>query len=1046
MSASRTSLSWFFVTAVLAIASPVHAAPTTAPPAGLRESSPRVHALVNAKIVVSPDKTIEKGTLVVRDGVIVAVGENVESPADARVHDMQGKTLYPGLIDAFGELSSEASSAALKDGAGAGYWNANIVPQVRADLVYSSDAAANKKLRSQGITARLIAPSNGIIKGTSALVSTADGAGKQVILKDQVALHLKLTTSRGSRGYPNSPMGALTLVRQAFYDAGWYRQAWDTYAQHPELERPERSDALAVIARYVGREPLVVIDASDELYFLRADRVADEFMLGAVVRGSGEEYKRIDLIKATGRAVILPVNFAKPPNVATPEAAMTVALDRLMHWDLAPENPARLAAAGVKIALTSHGLSDTGTFLSAVRKAVKRGLKPEAALAALSVTPAELFGMSDRLGTLDAGKAANIVVADGPLFDAKTKVLETWIDGERHEIQEAPIADLRGTWAVDVVKPDGEKETLTIELSGQPSKLSGKVTRGDKSAKLVSPQLSAAQFATSFKAEPLGFDGVVQFSGTVSKPKSADGELSWLGSVVWADGKKRDHSAKRTAGPKEPAADAKGDKEDSKPDEEGEKDDKADAKQEPKESLPAISEVNYPLGAFGCKAPPELPAAVVFRGATVWTSGPQGRLENADVLVESGKISAVGANLAVPEGTVVIDAAGKHISPGIIDCHSHVATDGGVNEAGQGISAEVRIADFVDPNDINIYRQLAGGVTASNILHGSANPIGGQNQVLKFRWGAGPEEMKFAAAPPGIKFALGENVKQSNWGERASGRYPQTRMGVEQIVRDAFHAARGYRRQWDAWNRTKVGLPPRIDLELEALAEVVEGKRLIHCHSYRQDEILALMRTCEAFDVRIGTFQHVLEGYKIADAIARHGAGGSSFSDWWAYKFEVFDAIPYNGALLHNAGVVVSFNSDNAELARRLNLEAAKATKYGNVPPEEALKFVTLNPARQLKIDQHVGSLEPGKDADLVVWSRSPLSTYSRCEQTWVDGRRYFDIQEDAQAQKEAAALRAKLVQRILASGEESEKDEGRRDNWPREDIFCDHGHEGHAH
>ncbi|MEX0675513.1 MAG: amidohydrolase, partial [Pirellulales bacterium] len=387
-------------------------------------------------------------------------------------------------------------------------------------------------------------------------------------------------------------------------------------------------------------------------------------------------------------------------------------------------------------------------------------------------------------------------------------------------------------------------------------------------------------------------------------------------------------------------------------------------------------------------------------------------------------------------------------SPGIIDCHSHVATDGGVNESGQTITAEVRIGDFVDPNDISIYRQLAGGVTSSNILHGSANTIGGQNQVLKFRWGAGPEEMKFAGAPPGIKFALGENVKQSNWGLLNTDRYPQTRMGVEQLVRDAFRAAQQYRKRWDEWNRTKVGLPPRIDLELEALAEVVEGKRLIHCHSYRQDEILALMRTCEAFGVQIGTFQHVLEGYKVADVIAKHGAGGSSFSDWWAYKFEVYDAIPYNGALLYNAGVVVSFNSDNAELARRLNLEAAKAVKYGGVPPEEALKFVTLNPAKQLRIDGRVGSLEAGKDADLVVWSASPLSTYSRCEQTWIDGRRYFDIEEDKKMRKEAAELRAKLVQRILASGEPTEKpDDEMKDRWPREDIFCEHGdHHGYAY
>jgi N-acetylglucosamine-6-phosphate deacetylase len=1024
---------------------------------------------VGAKIVVSPEKTIDTGTLVVRDGVIVAVGEKVEPPADARIWNAAGKVLYPGLIDAYSELSAEASAGALKDGAGAGYWNSNIVPHARADLVYASDAAANKKLRGQGITARLVAPSAGIVKGTSALVSTADGAGKQVILKDQVALHLKLTVARGSRGYPNSPMGALALVRQAFYDAGWYGQAWDAYQQHPELARPERSDALAALGGYLGRKPLVVIDAPYDLYVLRADRVADEFGLNAIVRGSGQEYRRLAEIKATGRAVIVPLEFPKAPNVATPESAMNVSLEQLMHWDLAPENPGRLDAAGVKIALGSHGLKDAGTFLKAVGRAVKRGLAPERALRALTVTPAELFDVSDTLGTLEAGKAANIVVASGPLFDAKTKVLETWIDGQRHEVTAEPQAEVRGTWTLEVAKPDGGSESFAIELAGEPEKLSGKIARGDKSTKLISPKLDEAQFAASFKGEPLGYSGVVQLGGTLSKPApqaapgaapAAEGELSWLGVVVWANGARANCTAKRTGGPKQATGDDEksGKKDDAATDKEtkeaaGRKDsndgdDKQDDdKPQPKEPEKATSEVNFPFGPFGRKAPPEQPKAVLFRNATIWTSGPQGRLENADLLIEGGKVAAVGPGLAQPEGAVVIDAKGKHISAGIIDCHSHAATDGGINESAQTITAEVRIGDFVDPGDINIYRQLAGGVTSVNILHGSANTIGGQNQVVKFRWGAGPEEMKFAGAPPGIKFALGENVKQSNWGERNTSRYPQTRMGVEQLVRDAFEAARQYRRRWDEWNRMKVGLPPRIDLELEALAEVVEGKRLIHCHSYRQDEILALLRTCEAFGVKIGTFQHVLEGYKVADAIARHGAGGSSFSDWWAYKFEVFDAIPYNGALLHNAGVVVSFNSDNAELARRLNLEAAKAVKYGGVAPEEALKFVTLNPARQLGIDARVGSLEPGKDADLVVWSGSPLSTLGRCEQTWVDGRRYFDIQEDLQLRHEQAALRARLVQRVLESGEPTQgSDDAKKDLWPREDIFCEHGHDGYAH
>ncbi len=795
------------VTAAFLAAASSSAAPRTAPPAGLRETTPTVHAFAGAKIVVSPTKVIDTGTLVIRDGVIEAVGADVAVPAEARIWDVTGKTLYPGLIDAYGELSADASSRAVSNEAGAPHWNANVVPQARAATVYSADNSTNKKLRSQGITARLVAPSKGIIQGTSVLVSTADAEGHDVILAEDVALHLKLTVTRGTRGYPNSPMGAMTLVRQAFYDAGWYTQAWDAFAAHSDLERPERNDALATLGRYLSGKPLVIVETSNQRYFLRAEQVADEFDLNLVVLGSGNEYRRLDAIKATSRAVIVPVEFPKPPNVATPEAAMDVTLERLMHWDLAPENPGRLAAAGVTIALTSHGLSDAGSFLKAVRKAVKRGLTPQAALAALTTAPAELFDASERLGTLETGKSANVVITDGPLFEEKTKVLEVWVDGARHEIQQEPLVDVRGTWAMDVAKADGKLESFTIELKGQPGKLSGTIKQGDKSAKLIAPKLSESQFSASFKGEALGHDGVLQISGTVSKPglAGAAGEtpeaepLSWLGTVVWADGKRTDCSAKQTAGPtdktekdddsdkknsdeprdkdddakdddaKDDADDNDDDKEDkdeAEGDDEDDDEKNADKKSKNKEPAKAASEVNFPLGAFGRTAPPEQPKAVLWRGATVWTSGPQGRLEHADVLIESGKITAVGKELTAPEGATVIDAEGKHISPGIIDCHSHAATDGGINESGQTITAEVRIGDFIDPTDISIYRQLAGGVTSANILHGSANTIGGQNQVVKFRWGALPEEMKFAAAPQGIKFALGENVKQSNWGSR----------------------------------------------------------------------------------------------------------------------------------------------------------------------------------------------------------------------------------------------------------------------------------------
>jgi len=387
--------------------------------------------------------------------------------------------------------------------------------------------------------------------------------------------------------------------------------------------------------------------------------------------------------------------------------------------------------------------------------------------------------------------------------------------------------------------------------------------------------------------------------------------------------------------------------------------------------------------------------------------------------VSNGKISKVGKGLKTPSGAMVIDAKGKHVTTGLVDAHSHTAISGGGNEGSQAVTSEVRIGDILTSYDIGIYRELAGGLTTANVLHGSANPIGGQNAVIKLRWGVPPDALKIEDAMPGIKFALGENVKRSR--SSNNRRYPDTRMGVEQIIRDRFKAALDYEKKWQQYNSTKKKngvIPPRRDLELETLLEIIHGKRLVHSHSYRQDEILMLVRVADDFGFTIGTFQHVLEGYKVAEALAKHGAGASTFSDWWAYKFEVYDAIPYNGALMHNAGVVVSYNSDSGELARRMNLEAAKAVKYGGVPEEEALKFVTLNPAKQLRIDHRVGSLEVGKDADFVIWSGSPLSTYSKCEQTWIEGRKYFDLEEDLKMRELVVNERARLIQKVFASKE----------------------------
>src|SRR3984893_14151026 len=409
--------------------------------------------------------------------------------------------------------------------------------------------------------------------------------------------------------------------------------------------------------------------------------------------------------------------------------------------------------------------------------------------------------------------------------------------------------------------------------------------------------------------------------------------------------------------------------------------------------------------------PPDAPAVLLIQNATILTVS-HGTIEHGSILIKDGKIAEVGASIKAPKDAQVIDAAGQFVMPGIIDCHSHIAVDGSVNEGSISVSSIVNIADVLNPDDIDIYRDLAGGVTVANVLHGSANAIGGQTIVIKLRWGQPASKLPFEGALPGIKFALGENPKRSNFGR--SPRYPTTRMGVEETIRGAFTEARDYKAAWDSYNkRSSAGeknvIPPRRDLRLDPLVEVLEGKRYVHSHCYREDEILMLLRVAKEFGFKVRTFQHVLEGYKVADEIAASGAGASTFSDWWAYKVEAYDAIPYNAALMTRRGVLVSVNSDDAEEATHLNQEAAKSIKFGGLSHDEALKLVTLNPAIQLGIDKRVGSIDAGKDADLVIYNHDPLSAYAVVQKTLVDGRVYFDRQRDlanrASLEKEKKAL-----------------------------------------
>ena len=986
----------------------------TTPAFGLHENTPRVHAFTGANVVVSPGTTLEGGTVIVRDGIIETVGAAPAIPADARVWALEGRTLYAGFIDPLTEVglpegmtppsggrggTAQASAPGQANGDGARYWNAHVRPEndVAAALVLGN--GTTEELRELGFTTVLSVPRRGVLRGQSALVSLGDSTEpRQVIVAPRVAQHAGYQTG-GARGdgpsvesdYPSSLMGVLALLRQALYDAQWYEAALAYYADEPATERPAANLSLEAMLPIINAEQPLFYHADDELDYQRVLNIQDEFDLDVVLVGNGYEYRMRELLATSGVGIIIPLDFPDAPQVDTPDRALGVSLEQLQHWEFAPSNAAFLAEAGVSFAFTNDGLENSGNeFWANLRSAVERGLDEDTALAALTTVPAELVGAGERLGTIETGKIANLVIADGSLFaaDSEAEIELVVVDGMPYELEAFGRFDPEGLWRA--TWPGG---TGDWELSGDSGRLTLTVDEEEYQGRAEGDELILLPSAEVFGgSEAFARISAYHNEGTVA----GIAELPSGDTFGW--------SAVRIGDLPEEPDEANGDDA-----EDGEEE--PDQPEEP--DIPLLAWNQYPAGAYGVTEIPPQVDSLLITGATIWTGGPQGRIDDGDLLIRGNRIEAVGQNLEAPRDAVVLDATGKHVTAGLIDAHSHSAVSRSVNEAGSAVTLEVRIADVLNPADIAIYRELAGGLTTAMLLHGSANPMGGQAQVVKLRWGENADGLRFDGAPPGVKFALGENVKQSNWGDQYRDRYPQTRMGVDQIIRDTFLAAASYGREMDQAGRR--GPPVRRNLRLDAALEILNGERLVHVHSYRQDEILAFVRLAQDFDLDVAAFQHVLEGYKVAEAIAELGAGGSTFSDWWAYKFEVYDAIPYNGALMHRAGVVTSFNSDSNELARRLNTEAAKAVKYGGVSEAEALAFVTINPAMQLRIDDRVGSLEPDKDADFVIWSGHPLSSFSRAEQTWIEGRKYFDIALDAEMRQQIAAERSRLIQKALA-------------------------------
>lgn len=969
----------------------------TRPAAGLHENTPNVVALTNARVVVAPGRVLDNATVVIRDGYIERAGQNVNIPADAVRRDLSGRTIYAAFIDPFTSYGMPKSNNQQGGGdsreTGPQHWNPAVRPENSAADLFKPAEKDAESWRKAGFAAAITLPDQGIFRGGAALVFLGDGEPNALVYSANVAQGLSFdkgfrSRDRGMTAYPSSLMGSIALIRQTLEDAQWYGRAHAAYRANPAgRDAPEVNVALAALQSHLTQKKPFIMNVADDQDILRAAKIAREFNLELWAVEDGSSYRRLEAIKNSGAKLIVTLNFPKAPEVGTLETEADVSLREMRHWDFAPENPGRLAKAGVSFALTAAELKRKDDFLKNLRTAVQRGLTADQALAALTTTPAGWLGFANVLGTVEAGKLANLIVTDGDIFDGKSKILDTWVQGKRYEITPVPAIDVRGTYTLNL-QTAAKADTGALILAGTAEKPSATVRIDGKKVKASSLEVDNRQVFVSVPGDSFGVEGVLRLSGMVE-------QQTIRGSGRWGDGSQLAWQAALA----EPFAE------------------KEKPQREPEVTMASFALV-YPEGAFGIASQPAQPDAILVKNATIWTSGPQGTLQNADMLVRKGKIAQIGQNLSSPAGAVVIDAAGKHLTPGLIDGHSHIAISRGVNEGTHSITSEVRIADVVDSDDINIYRQLAGGLTMANLLHGSANPIGGQNAVIKLRWGALPDEMLFDGAKPGIKFALGENVKRSR--AQNNDRYPNTRMGVEQFIRDQFRAAMDYRAQQQhfvqASKSNKNLIPPRRNLRYEALLEILDGKRQIHCHSYRQDEILALIRVADELGFKVEVFTHILEGYKVADDMKKHGSMASSFSDWWAYKFEVYDAIPHNGALMHDVGLVVGFNSDSAELARRLNTEATKAVKYGGVPQEEALKFVTLNVAKQLRIENRTGSLEAGKDADFVIWNASPLSTLARCEQTWIDGRKYFDFEEDQQRREQVDEQRHTLVQKVLAS------------------------------
>ncbi|PBQ30822.1 amidohydrolase [Sphingobacteriaceae bacterium] len=949
-----------------------------------------LYAFTNATIYLDFETVLKNSVLLIQDGKVVNCGEKLEIPKNATVYDLKGKFIYPSFIDLYSDYGvppnrfqkKEAGPQMESNYKGAFGWNQAIRPNIESYKLFTHAVDKAEELKKMGFGTVLSCPKDGIVRGSGVLVNLNTGRENESIVLDKAAGFYSFSKGSSPQDYPSSLTGGIALLRQTYLDASWYAQAKAKTEFNITLDDFNKLQTLPSI-----------FEANDKYNDLRAAKVAKEFNGKYIIKGGGNEYQRISEIQSTASRFIIPVNFPDAFDVEDPYDAELISLAELKHWELAPTNPSTLEKNNIQFCFTASDLKDKNLFLKNVRKAVQYGLSEKVALKALTFNPAAFVNAGDKLGSLKKGFYANFFISTKSIFEEDASIVQHWVNGEPNLYADLNAPDIRGNYILSVpgktysVKFTGDlaKPKAQIQMDTTKKSFNYSFTNNFLTFNFPTDSTSAVRGTANYNKDSKSFNG----NGQLANGNWFAFDITYLSA---ADTVKKNITPVATP------------------------------------SL-NLGKIIYPFSAYGEEMQESNGtfkdswnkfksrySAMLIKDATVWTNSGDTILKEYDVYVVDGKVVRIAPNIDVPKLAYakVIDGKGKHLTPGIIDEHSHIALTAGVNEGAQASSAEVRMGDVINPEDINIYRQLSGGVTCAQLLHGSANPIGGQSVLIKLRWGHSAEDLKYEKADQFIKFALGENVKQSNWGDLQRVRFPQTRMGVEQVYVDFFTRAKEYDKQMQTSVKNGTLIPFRRDLELEALAEILNKKRFITCHSYVQSEVNMLMHVADSFGFKVNTFTHILEGYKVADKMKVHGANASTFSDWWAYKNEVLDAIPYNAALMTRMGVNVAINSDDAEMARRLNQEAGKCVKYGGLSETEALKLVTLNPAKMLHIDDKVGSIKVGKVADLVLWTDNPLSIYAKVDKTLVDGQIYFDREEDAKLREYVRLEKARLVAKLL--------------------------------